>query len=66
MLKLFSSIDTSVSSNGDKIIISTKAKIHKEDNNDFYLDLECGHEYINDLTENRIIVTPTPQGETGF
>lgn len=66
MIKLFSSIDTSFASNGDKIIIPTKAKIHKEDNNDFYLDLECGLEYINDLTENRIIVAPTPQGEQAF
>ena len=31
MLKLFSTTDKSFSSNGDKIIIPTKAKIHKED-----------------------------------
>ena len=31
-LKLFSTTDKSFTSNGDKIIIPTKAKIHKEDN----------------------------------
>ena len=32
MLKLFSTTDKSFTSNGDRIIIPTKAKIHKEDN----------------------------------
>ena len=41
MLKLFSPTDKIFSSNGDKIIIPTKAKVHKEDNGSFYLDLEC-------------------------
>jgi len=66
MIKLFSQTDTLFSSNGDKIIIPIKAKIHKEDNGAFYLDLEAGLEYINDLVQGNIIVAPTPQGEQAF
>ena len=66
MIKLFNSTDNLFSSNGDKIIIPTKAKIHKEDNGAFYLDLETGLEYVNDLVQGNIIVAPTPQGEQAF
>ena len=41
MIKLFKSTDKNFNSNGDKIIKSYKAKVHKEDNGDFYLELEC-------------------------
>lgn len=66
MIKLFNSSDKLFSSNGDKIIIPTKAKVHKEDNGAFYLDLETGLEYVNDLIQGNIIVAPTPQGEQAF
>lgn len=66
MIKLFNSTDTLFSSNGDKIIIPTKAKIHKEDNGAYYLDLETGLDYINDLVQGKIIVAPTPQGDQAF
>lgn len=66
MIKLFNSTDKLFSSNGDKIIIPTKAKIHKEDNGAYYLDLETGIEYVNDLVQGNIIVAPTPQGEQAF
>ena len=66
MIKLFNSTDTLFSSNGDKIIIPIKAKVHKEDNGAFYLDLETGLEYVNDLIQGAIIVAPTPQGEQAF
>lgn len=66
MIKLFNSTDTIFSSNGDKIIIPTKAKIHKEDNGSYYLYLETGIEYINDLIQGNIIVASTPQGEQAF
>ena len=66
MIKLFNSTDTLYSTNGDKIIIPTKAKIHKEDNGAFYLDLETGIDYVNDLIQGNIIVAPTPQGEQAF
>lgn len=66
MIKLFNSTDKIFTSNGDKVIIPTKAKIHKEDNGAFYLDLETGLEYVNDLVQGAIIVAPTPQGEQAF
>lgn len=66
MIKLFNTNDTLFSSNGDKVIIPLRAKIHKEDNGSFYLDLETDLSYVNDLTANRIIVAPTPQGEQAF
>jgi len=66
MIKLFGINDTTFSSNGDLVIIPTKAKIHKADNDSFYLDLETSLDYINDITANRIIVAPTPQGEQAF
>lgn len=37
MIKLFNSTDKLFTSNGDKIIIPTKAKIHKEDNGAYYI-----------------------------
>ena len=66
MIKLFGTNDTTFSSNGDLVIIPTKAKVHKADNDSFYLDLETSLDYINDITANRIIVAPTPQGEQAF
>lgn len=66
MIKLFNSNDTLFSSNGDKIIIPTKAKIHKEDNGAYYLDLETGLDYINDIVAGNIVVANTPQGDQAF
>jgi len=66
MIKLFGQTDTLFSSNGDKIILPLKAKVHKEDNGAFYLDFECSLEYLNDIVAGNIIVAPTPQGEQAF
>lgn len=66
MIKLFGQTDKTFTSNGDKVITPVKANIYKEDNGDFYLDLETGLEYVNDLTEGRIIIAPTPQGDQAF
>ena len=66
MIKLFSSTDILYSSNGDKIIIPTKAKVHKEDNGDYYLDLETNLDYINDIVQGNILVANTPQGNQAF
>lgn len=66
MLKLFSSTDTSFNSNGDKIIKAIKATVHKEDNGEFFLEIETGIEYANDIIEGNIVVAPTPQGEQAF
>ena len=66
MLKLFGQIDRDFTSNGDKIIKPLKARITKQDNGEFYLELETDLTYVNDLTEGRIILAPTPQGEQPF
>lgn len=66
MIKLFQTTDNLFQTNGDKIIIPTRAVIHKEDNGPFFLDLETGLEYIEDLTPNRILVANTPQGSQAF
>lgn len=66
MIKLFSQTDTVFNSNGDVVINATKAIVHKEDNGAFYLDLECPLSYSDDLTEGRILVADTPQGDQAF
>ena len=66
MIKLFQSTDNSFVSNGNKIIIPTKAKIHKEDNGSYYLDFECSLDYIDDIVADNILVANTPQGYQPF
>lgn len=66
MIKLFSPTDTLYPSNGDKIITPLKAKVYKEDNGSFYLDLEASLDYVDDLVERAILVVPTPQGDQAF
>ena len=66
MLKLFGTTDTDFSSNGDLVLKPLLAVIHKEDNADYYLELETGIEYVDDLIEGRIIVANTPQGDQPF
>ena len=66
MIKLFGTTDNLFSSNGDVVINPLKAKVHKEDNGAFYLDIETDLSYVPVLTTNRIIVAPTPQGDQAF
>lgn len=66
MIKLFQQTDTAFNSNGDLVIQPLKAVIHKEDNGDYYLDLTTSLKYVGDLTEGRILLAPTPQGEQTF
>lgn len=66
MIKLFQPADKSFVSNGDKVINALKARVHKEDNGAFYLEIEAGLEYVNDLITGNILVAPTPQGEQAF
>lgn len=66
MIRLFSSNDKIFTSNGDAVIQPFKAKVHKEDNGKFYLNIEADISYVDILTANRIIVAPTPQGEQAF
>ena len=67
MIKIFSASDTDFTSNGDVVISNaTKANVRKADNGDYYLDFECGLEYVDYIIANNIIVVPTPQGDQAF
>lgn len=66
MIKLFRSVDDIFTTNGDKIITPRKARVHKADNGEFYLDIETDLSYINDLVANTILVVNTPQGSQAF
>ena len=66
MIKLFAQSDKTYQSNGDLVLKALKAKVHKEDNGSFYFDLETGLEYVEELTEGRILVVNTPQGDQAF
>ena len=66
MLKLFGTTDTLFGSNGDKILIPTYQHIIKQDNGEFYLDVELSLNYIDDITPNRILVSNTPTGQQAF
>ena len=66
MIKLFGTTDTIYTTNGDIILQPIKAKVKCEDNGAYYLDLEAGLEYVNDITEGRIIAADTPDGTQAF
>lgn len=66
MIKVFGETDKDFTSNGDCVIQPFKAKVHKEDNGKFYLNVEADISYVDLLTENRIIVADTPQGAQAF
>lgn len=66
MIRLFGINDTNFSTNGDIVLQPLKAEITKEDNGDFYMDIEVPLNLVNDFTQNRIIVAPTPQGNQAF
>lgn len=66
MIKIFSRNDIDFTTNGDKILKPITAKVHKEDNGDYYLELEAGIEYVDYIVQGNIIVVPTPTGEQAF
>ena len=66
MIKVFSASDKNYTSNGDIVLQCTKAKVHKQLNGDFYIDIEAPLTYVDYLVSNNIIVAPTPQGEQAF
>ena len=66
MIKVFNATDTDYTSNGDIVLQCTKAKVHKELNGNFYIDIEAPLIYDNYLIPNNIIVAGTPQGEQAF
>lgn len=66
MIKVFGQADTSFISNGDVVLRPLKAKVHKKDNGDYYLDLETGLEYVDYFVEGNIVVANTPTGDQAF
>ena len=66
MIRVFGQTDRDFSTNGDVVLRPLKAKIHKEDNGPFYLDLETGLDYVDYLAEGNIVVANTPQGYQPF
>ena len=66
MIKLFGQTDKTFTSNGDVVFRPLKAKVHKADNGDYYLDFETDLRYIDYLVEGNILVANTPQGEQAF
>ncbi len=66
MIKIFGQTDKIFNSNGDIVLNAVKAKIRKEDNGAFYIDIEAGLEYSDYLVSGNIIVANTPQGEQAF
>lgn len=66
MIRVFGTTDKVYTSNGDAVIRPLKAKVHKEDNGDYYLDLETGLERVDHIVANNIVVADTPQGAQAF
>lgn len=66
MIRVFSPSDTDFTSNGDVVIQATLAVVHKVDNGDYFLELQCGLEYVDFVKSENIIVAPTPQGAQAF
>lgn len=66
MIKAFSATDKDFTSNGDIVIKATRAVVHKVDNGDYYLEIECGLDYADYVKPQNIIVVPTPDGEQAF
>ena len=66
MIRIFSATDKYFTSNGDVIIKATRAVVHKQDNGDFYLELEAPSFYAEYFKPLNIIVCDTPQGAQAF
>ncbi len=66
MIKLFDITDRDFSSNGDAVLQPYKAIVHKEDNGEYYLELETDLKWADILTANRIIAVDMPAGQQAF
>lgn len=66
MIRIFGKTDKLFSSNGDIVVKPVRAIVRKEDNGDFYLEMETDLSYIDYLVEGNIIVANTPQGDQAF
>lgn len=66
MIKIFSTTDKTYNTNGDIVVNPLYAVIHKEDNGDYYLQIETGLSYIDYFKDGNIITADTPQGLQAF
>ena len=66
MIRAFGKTDRDFSSNGDIIVQATKAKLHKKDNSDYYIDIDAPIEYSDFLIDGNILAVDTPQGVQAF
>ena len=66
MIRVFGTTDKTYLSNGDIVLSPLKAKVKKEDNGDFYLDLETDVRYSDYIVAGNIVVANTPQGDQAF
>ena len=66
MIKVFGAGDTTFTTNGDYVLKPVKAKVRKEDNGAYYLDVEAGLEAVDYIIAGKILVVKTPQGEQAF
>lgn len=66
MICVFSPTDRDFSSNGDKLLHPSRAKVYKTDNGDYYLDIEVRADEIKWLKQDYIIAVDTPFGRQGF
>lgn len=66
MIRVFGAADRDFRSNGEIVVKPFAARVTKEDNGEFYLELEAGVEYSRWLTANNIIVANTPSGDQPF
>lgn len=66
MIKIFGQTDTLFSSNGDIVLQPTRCRVHKQDNGEYYAEIECGIKYVDYITNGRIVICPTPTGEQAF
>lgn len=66
MIRIFKPTDTNFTSNGDIVLKPLKARVHKEDNGDYYLNLETSLDYVDYIVENNIVVANTPTGDQAF
>ena len=66
MIKIFGQTDTNFSTNGDVVLLPAKAKVKKEDNGDYYTEIECSPDYADYIKNGNIVVCPTPTGNQAF
>lgn len=66
MIRVFEATDNDFTTNGDMVILPTRAKVTKKDNGDYYLDIEASAKYADYLASGRIVVADTPQGAQAF